>query len=808
MQKTLSDLRYAARMLRRNPGFATAAVLTLALGIGVNVAVFTVFHAALVESLPVAEPDRLVRITTWTADGGDHYDFSYPLYVDLRDQNASLAGLAAYTAGMVGVTVGDRSERMLAEFVTSNYFHLLGIEPAMGPGFSGADELRGGPKVAVVSDTMWRTVFGSDQSVVGKTLLLNGQMFTVVGVAPRGFEGVVRGQRADIWASVSQYFALENGPDRLDRRTTSWLLLLGRLRPEVSPGQAQSELTTVVRRATPWEAAPEYGARLRPAAAGDTGLVENLETPLQLLMATVGLILLIASANVANLLLARSYGRQQEIGIRQALGATRARIARQFLTETLTLAAAGGFVGMLFAFWIVDLFEVRTSGAATPLALSLSPNVAVVLFAAGLSVLAAAAAGLIPALTASRLDLVTVIRRAGLALSAAPGRRRIRAALALVQIALSLVLIIGAGLFLRSLAKLRAIDPSLATDRVIAATINLTLRGYTEEQGQQFYASLLERVGRQPGVEAVTIASVLPVTAGGRRENLGPRATRPAVDTPVEFDIVTVSPGYFRTFGIPVVMGRDFERGDGKSARPLIVINETMRQRFWPSSNPIGETFAAGDEAFEVIGVSRATKYRSLREAPRMTMYRPIAQSYVDAANLAVSATLPAAQIVESVRRELRALDPAMPLYNVRTLAEHVDRSLYLDRLRARLVTWLAGLALALAAVGIYGLVSFNVAERTREVGVRLALGAQPAEVLRMVLAAGIRLAAVGIAAGLLLSLWLTRIAAAQLYGVNPTDPATLAGGSIVLFAVVLLATLLPARRVTRIDPMAALRYE
>ncbi|MGH9312965.1 MAG: ABC transporter permease, partial [Vicinamibacterales bacterium] len=377
MKTLLSDLRYAGRMFWKSPGFTAAAVLTLALGIGVNVAVFSLLHAALVASLPVPNPDRLVQVTTWTAEGGDHFDFSYPLYVDLRDATDAFTGVAAYTASAIGVSLGDRSERIIGEFVTSTYFHVLGVRPALGPGLSGDDELRGSARVAVLSDGLWRRLFAGDRSIVGKTLLINGQIFTVVGVAPRGFEGIVRGQRADLWASVSQFFPLLNESDRLDRRTTSWVMLLGRLKDGVTTGQAQSQLTAAVRRVEPPPVPPDYGARLRPAAAGDIGLVEGLMRPLQLLMATVALILLIASANVANLLLARSYGRQQEIAIRQALGASRARIARQLLTETLTLAAAGGGLGLLFAVWIVDLFELRTAAAAAPLALNLGPRTVV-----------------------------------------------------------------------------------------------------------------------------------------------------------------------------------------------------------------------------------------------------------------------------------------------------------------------------------------------------------------------------------------------------------------------------------------------
>jgi predicted permease len=368
------------------------------------------------------------------------------------------------------------------------------------------------------------------------------------------------------------------------------------------------------------------------------------------------------------------------------------------------------------------------------------------------------------------------------------------------------VLVVGAGLFLRSLGKLRSIDPSLVTDRVVAAQMNLTLRGYDEARGGQFYTRVLEAVRAIPGVQAATLSSALPVTNGGIRENLRAGATIPKVDAPVEFDIVLVSPGYFATFGVPLVAGRDFSSTDSREA-PVAIVNESMRRTFWPGANPVGSIFSDGaPKPYTVVGVARDTKYRSLREKPRMVLYLPIGQSYSSSANLVVRTALPASQVVEAMRAQVRAIDPALPLYNVRTLAEHVNRSLYVDRLRASLIGTLALLALALAAVGIYAVLSYTIAERTREVGVRLALGAQPAAVLRMLLGAGARIAILGIMFGVALSVSLARLVAAQLYGVSAVDPVTLAGACAVLLFVALAASFVPAWRATRIDPIAALR--
>jgi putative ABC transport system permease protein len=801
------DLRHALRVFWHAPSFAAAAGLTLALGIGVNIAVFTVMHSALLARLPVRHADSLVNVFSWSPKAGPHADFSYPLYVDLRDGATALDGLVAYTALGTGVAAGGQTDRVVTELVTSNYFPVLGVDLPLGPGLTGTDELKGAAPVAVISSRLWQSMFNRDAGVVGKTLQVNGLAATVVGVAPASFTGFTRGERADMWMSVSQFFTLRQSVDRLDARDSSWLSLVGRTRPGVAVERAEAQLTGVQLAKTTDPGDAEYTIRTSPARAGDRSLVDGLERPLRLLMLVVGLILVIAAANVANLLLTRAYTRQQEIAMRTALGATRARIVRQLLMEGVVLAAAGGAGGLILGVWTAALFDIRTSGGAAALALRMEPGAAVVGFTALISALAAIAIGVLPALGASRVDLVTVLKGAGEAVSGAVGKRRARMTLTVVQVALSLVLVVGAALFLRSLGKLRSIDPSLVTDRVVAAQINLTLRGYKEAEGQQFYGRVLEAAKHVPGVQAATLTSVLPVTSGGTRENLRAGATVPKVDVPVEFDLVFVAPGYFATFGVPLTRGRDFSAGDTAAAPPVAIVNESMRRTFWGDGDPVGQTFSDGAPApYTVIGVARDTKYRNLRETPRMVMYLPMTQSYRSAANLVVRTTLPPSQLVEGLRAQVRSIDPAMPLYNVRTLAEHVDRSLYLDRLRSTLISALAALALALAAIGIYAVLSYTIAERTREVGVRLALGAQPGAVLRMLLGMGARVAGMGIAMGLTLSAVLTRYISAQLYDLSALDPAALGAASALLFAVALIAAFVPAWRATHIDPVAALR--
>ena len=802
------DVRHSIRALRKTPSFTLAAVLTLALGLGVNIAVFSLLNAALLESLPVRHAQRLVTIYSTTPQGGDHFDYSYPLYVDLRDGAKTLDGLAATASLAVGVSANGRNDRVVAEFVSTNYFEVLGVDLASGPGLAGRDELAGGPATTVISTRLWQTLYNNDPSIVGRSVLVNGKTATVVGVAPRSFQGITRGQVADVWMAIPQFTAVRNRPDTLrGSRETSWLRLTGRLAPGATGTQAAAELTAIGKNLNVINAGPDFLALTRPSARGDVSNVEPLERPFTLLMLVVGLILVVASANVANLLLTRSHARQGEVAMRQALGASRGRVIRLMVTEGLVLAVTGGALGVLLAYWVVALFEIRTAGGAL-LTLALEPDMRVIAFATLLSVAVALASSFIPAVISSRPDLVTVIKGTSDNLRSRVGRQHVRGALVVLQVALSLVLVVGAGLFLRSLSQLKLIDPTLSSDRVLAATLNLTLRGYDEPRGRQFYDDVLARVRAVPGVEAASLAYVLPVTAGGMRMDLRGEGLKPAAAGMVGIDLVPVSPGFFRTVGVPLVAGRDFGASETSTAAKAVIVNETMKQKFWPRGPAVGEPFAIGDDVYQVVGVARDSKYRSLREAPRNVMYLPYAQSHESSANLLVRSAIPADRVLDGVRDAVKQVDAAMPLYNVRTLETHVNRSLYVDRLRAELVGYLAGLALLLAAIGIYGVLSFTVSERTREMGIRIALGAHPRSVVAMVVSSGVRLGIAGLAAGLVLALWLTRRVAADLFGVSTTDPITLALSCGLLLTVVVAAALIPARRASRIDPMLALRGE
>ena len=809
MEALMQDLKYGVRMLLKSPAFTVVAVVTLALGIGANSAIFSLVNAVLLESMAVERPGELVQVNTRTAENGLHADFSYPLYVDFRDRNEVFSGVIAYGDSVFGLAVGDRVDRVSGEFVSSNYFPLLGVQPVMGRGFSGSEELQGAPAVAVISYGLWQRVLGADPAVVGRTISLNGRTFGVIGVAPRQFHGAIRGFNPDVWITLPQYAEMDSNSGVLQRRTTSWLELIARLKPGVTLEQAQARMTTVARTFEVDTDSKNWEVALLPAQRGNDYMVAALERPLKLLMWAVALVLLIASANVANLLLARAKAREKEIGIRQALGASRARIVRQLFTESFLLAAAGGVAGIMVAVWLTDLAGALRTPVGGTLTLNTGLNRSVVVFTCAISFFSALFFGLAPAFRSARGAVLPALKQEGSQLTIGRSTHRMRAVLVAVQVGLSLVLLVGASLFLRSLWKLSHIDLGFAGDSVLAATVDVRLEGYPEGRGKALYTNLLQRVGSLPGVQSASLASVLPVTRGGTRFQRPGHLMIPPVSGAVSVDIVSVAPRFFETLGLPLLRGRDFGSQDTEKSAPVIIVNENLARRFWPNADPLGQRFSdGGSTTHEVIGIARDTKYRDLRETPRMTMYVPLTQFYRRGMNLLVRSSGAPSEMAPAIRAELRALDPGMPLFSIRTVAEHVGGALYLDRLRAVLLSIFGGLALVLAAVGIYGVVSYAVAERTREIGIRMALGASRAHVLQLMLRQAMTPVALGVLAGVVASLALTQLVASQLYGIAALDALAFGTSPVLLAGVALLAGLIPARRATRVDPMVALRYE
>ena len=808
MSTVLLDLRYGIRMLARTPAFTVVAILSLALGIGANATVFSLMDAVMLRSLPVHNPDEIVLVATGEPGEPPHTDFSYPHYTALRDNNQSLS-LIAYAETNFGIAAGDRTDRIRGEMVSANYFDVLGVAPAMGSAFAPSDEAPGAPRAAVISDGLWTRLLGRDPAVLHKNIIINGRTFSVVGVAPKEFSGLVRGMATDVWVTLPHNADFDNTPQLLSTPTISWMSLAGRLKPGVSREQATSDLTTIIRAVTPdVESNKTWGAILTPAAGGNSVYVEAFSSPLTLLFIAVILILAIACANVASLLLARSKARGKEISVRLALGATRFRIVRQLLTEGLLLSLAGGALGLLIAYWTSGLASALVNTASGSLAFDVTPNARVLAFTLIASAVTVLLFGVIPALKSSRVDLVPTLKDGN---AGTPIFRRgpsLQSLLVITQVSLSLILLTGAGLFVRSLWKLQSIEKGFSGQNVMAMSLNMGLQGFDATRGKNFYAAALQDLASVPGLQAATLASALPLTPGGTRMELPANATKPAVNQSVAIDIVTVAPRFFETTGLPLVLGRDFRGIDSEKSTKVLIVNETMARTFWPNEEAVGRSFSDDRDTFEIIGVARDTKYRNLRETPRLTMYRPLAQAYVPSMNLIVRTFGEPVSAAPVIQRQLQTIEPTVAVYNVRSLQEHVGRAVYVERMQSVTLGSLGVLALVLTAIGIYGVVAYSVAQRTREIGIRIAVGAQRSDVFKMILIKGLVLAAWGSAIGLVACYWLSRFVSSQLYGITPYDPLTLVSVAAILALVALFASYVPARRATRVNPLVALRYE
>ncbi|HSS19136.1 MAG TPA: ABC transporter permease [Pyrinomonadaceae bacterium] len=810
MQTLLKDIRYGMRMLLRTPGFTFVAVLSLALGIGANSTVFSLLDAIRLRSLPIPNPQQLVDIATVAEDGEPHTDFSYPLYAGLRDHSTKLSGMVAYSETNLGLAVGDQTERIRGEFVSANYFPVLGVQPAVGVAFNPEDEQIGAARGAVISYPLWNRLLGGESSVIGKSITLNGRTFSVLGVAPRGFTGLIRGLPTDVWLALPHQAEFEGNPKLLNTPTQSWLSLAGRLQPGVTMQQAQAELSALLPGfSQEAQESGKWSALLRPAAGGNDAYVSELSRPVTMLLIAVALILAIACANVASLMLSRAKVRARDIGVRLALGASRWRIIRQLLTESLMLAALGGMGGLLIAAWSSGLAGGLQTRAAGQLGIDASPNLRVLAFTSAVAVLTVLLFGVVPALSASRVDLVPLLKDSTGA-TARSNRRRpsLHSLLVVTQVTLSLILLVGAGLFIRSLWKLQSIDKGFAGENVVAMSLNMGLQGFDDKRGAQFYQSTLEALQSTPGIQSASLASALPVSAGGSRVSGPANTTKPAINEPYSVDMISIGPRFFETTGLPLLRGRDFGVVDTEKSEQVIIINESMARKFWPNTEALGQSFSDGHEEFRVVGIARDTKYRNLREAPRTTMYQPLTQSYRRGMTLLVKTNGAPKSIVPVVQARLRQLEPATTIFNVRTLVEHVGRSLYVEQMESTLLILFGLLALVLTAVGIYGVVAYSVAQRTREMGIRMALGAQRKDVLKLILRKGLTLIIWGGALGLVGCYWLSSLVSSQLYEINPFDPLTMTAVVGVLFLVALLASYIPARRATRVDPLVALRYE
>jgi putative ABC transport system permease protein len=805
------DLRYGARLLLLHPGFTAVAVLTLALGIGANTAIFTLLDRVLIRPLPVERPEQLVALVS-NAEG-DPSIFSYPAYASLRDNNDVLVGLVAYFQRTFSVTDGTHSERVTGQIVSGNYFSVLGVQPALGRFFlAEEDQTPGAYPVVVIGHGLWHRRFAADPTVVGRTLTINGYPFTVIGVAASAFTGTTRGTVTDVYVPAMMQAQVQPGNrGALSNPNFGFLRLIGRLKPNVSREQAQAALSSLADAPAQRAPAPKDGKDRGKAASvllmdgsrGHTDRVRDLSLPLKLMMGVVGFVLLIACANVANLLLARAATRQNEIAVRLAIGASSFRIVRQLLTESTILSALGGGAGLLFAVWFTGVLTgIQQQAAFVPRTVDGSLDARTLAFTLGLSLVTGVVFSLAPALQASKPDFLTALTRT--TRSVASGGRGLRSLLVVTQVALSLIVLIGAALCVRSLRALQAIDPGLEPARVVTATFDLGQNGYDQPRGRQFIAALTERIARLPGVEAVSLVNIPPFSSRFWISGATIEGYQRRPNERLAFNFNAVSPDYFRTLRIPLTHGREFTAQDRQDAPGVIIVNEAAAQRYWSGESPVGKRTSVG----EVVGVVANSKERGLTEHPRPTIYLSLLQNYMSELTVQARTTTDPHTLLTAIRREVQALDARLPLYDTGTLTAQKDGSLYSERVSATLLTLFALLAVLVAGVGIYGVLSYGVTERTREMGIRLAHGAQPRDLFRLVVGHGMVLTIIGLGIGVGASLALTRLIQRLLFGVSPTDPLTFVMIPLSLAAVALLACWLPARRATRMNPVAALRYE
>jgi predicted permease len=822
MSSVLQDVIYGARLLTRSPAFTAVAALSLALGIGANTTIFTLINAVLLNPLPVEDPSQLVSV--WTVDERNTSSAfgslqTSPLnYKDYRDKNEVFSGLAAHQGLPLNISGGTgQPEQVFGEIVTGNFFDVLGARPLIGRGFRPEeDKAPGAALVTVLGWGVWQTRYGGDPSILGRTITLNGQAFTVVGVMPKGFKGTNAIGAPAMWVPYMTYPQTTSGffRESIDSRRALVFNMTGRLKPAITVQQAEANLKTIGR-----QLAQEYpndnqgrSVTVIPLAQAtiNPGIRNNFVMAGGLLMTIVGLVLLIACANVANLLLARAAARQREIAVRLSLGAGRARLIMQLLTEGTLLAVLGGIAGLVLAYWAQGLLWSFRPPFLQADAIDLHPDFRVLLFTIGISLATGMLFGLAPAIQASRPDLVVELKDRT---SAPTGSNRffsLRNVLVSAQVALSLVALIGAGLFLRSMQNAQRTNPGFDAAHLASISFDLGAQGYTEERGRQFQQTVLERAAGVAGVQAATLASTVPLFNGGFARTVfleGQDSSDRRAGRLVQISVV--GPRYFETLGIPLLRGRPLSETDQPNTPAVVIVNETMAKRFWPDQDPIGKRFKFfGQNYFtEVVGTAKDSKYNFVGEDPTPFIYQTLPQAYQPQLSLFVKAPRPDA-ILGTVRGEVQQLNRNLPLTGIFTLTEIFDQALWAPKMGASLLAIFAGLSLLLAVIGIYGVMAYSVSQRTRELGIRMALGASRHDVVRLVLWQGLRLTLAGVVVGLAAAFAVTRLITSLLFDVSATDVVTFAAVPIALASVALGASYLPALRATRIDPMVALRYE
>ena len=812
MNSIIKDIRFALRGLLKHRAFTAIAVVTLALGIGGSTSIFTVVYAALIRGLPYKSSDRLFHL--WEKTPQDKFskrEFSYPDYQDYEKNNVFEGGLAAYTGGGALLSGSGESENVGAPRVSANFFSVLGVDPVLGRTFQAGEDQPGGNKVTVLTYAFWQRRFGGDPGIIGKALTINGESYTVIGVLPASFQFALRNN--DLWLP---YQPTQN---QLTRRYMHGTNLIGRLKPGLGPTDAQSDLTVIASR---------IEKEFNGSHAGTTAYVVPLQEEivgtvrpiLLVLFAAVGFVLLIACANVASLLLTRALSRQKEVAIRSALGASRWRLIRQLLTGSMLLSLFGGAAGLLIAYWGVPAlisWIPQNQLNAMPFLRSLGLNTGILAFSFGLSLLTGLVFGLAPALQSSRLDLNEALKEGGRQTSASTSQR-LRSVLVVGEIALAVVLLVGAGLMMKSMLRLLQTDIGFKPENVLTMTVVLPPSKYTDPNQQtNFNDQLRQRVQSLPGVTGAGTVNILPLNPGNTTRFYveGDPVPQPGKET--EANIRTVSDDYFKSLGVPLLAGRMFDARENPNSPQVVVIGKTIADRMFPGRDPVGKKLRYASvevPPIEIVGVVGDVKITGLDEAVKPVLYYSFRQNPSTFANLVARTSSDPNALVNSIRNEVRNLEPEAAILNVRSMDEMIAQTpaSFMRRFPALLISIFAGVALLLASIGIYGVVSYSVSQQTHYIGVRMALGARPADILKMVLKQGLVLALLGVGIGVLtayLLMWLlSSFVSSLLYQVSTSDVSTFAIVTSALFVVALLACYVPARRATKVDPLVALRYE
>ena len=813
MQALLQDLRFGLRMLRRSPGFSILAILCLTLGIGTNAAVFSWIEGILIRPYPlVAHQDRMFALGGTTRGATEGHGLSYPDFVDLEKNSTLFESFIIDRIVGTTLSVGDRAERATGGIVSANYFDALGVLPMLGRGFRPEEGTgRNAHPVTVISYLTWQDRYKGDPAIIGKTQYLNGVQHTIIGVAPEKFHGTFIGYSFNFWVPTSMQETFDSTGYKLEDRGARWIESYAFLKPGVTRQQAQAELSSIAQRLE--NDFPEtnrgQGFQLFPLWKTPFNAVGNLSPTLAITTGVAFFVLLIACANVSNLLLARSLLRRHEMTMRLALGAGRRRLIKQLFTEGLLLSAVAAAGGIMVAYWcrnaLVLVSPVRTPGITIDYPGQLDWRVLVLSVAVciGSTMLFA----LIPAVQASHVDLSGALKSEGSGVVGGSGQSRLRSALVFVQVALSFVLIAGTGLLLRSMVQMQNSDPGFLTRNVVVSAVDLFSSGYKPDRAKIFYEQMLERIRVLPGVQSVALARVRPfsytIYSSAPLEIEG---YQPPRNEQVTADYNQVGEGYFSTIGIPIVAGREFTRNDDENAPPVAIANETMAAKYWPGKKAIGERLKVKDKWIEIVGVAKNANYRTKLEQPTPFFYVPVRQNFVVQNGFIIRTEQSATAIMNAFAREIHALDPNLAPLDTITIQEQVDRMSYTQRLAVTLVAVFGGMALFLAAIGLYAVMSYAVSQSTRELGLRMALGAGVSDLLRLVMSRGLLLTGGGIVLGVVAALTVTRLMGNLLYKVSPRDPLAFGLAFIVMIAVALVACFLPAWRATRIDPVRALR--